>query len=292
MKHILGGLILLLAGLPAGADVLVLVHGFLGSDRSWLESGVIEILDRNGYPLAGIYYPSAGGMLFQSTGRRSDNAVYAVNVPSTAPIALQADWLSTYLRDIHARHPDDPITLIGHSAGGVVARLSLVRDHPAGVVRLITIAAPHLGTWRALEALDAVDSDGLPILRDIKKWEVKRRIGDWAYYTLKASQGVLHDLVPPRPGTFLYWLNLQPHPDIDYISIIRSGTFFMPGDRLVPPFSQDMRRVPAIGPKARAYTMAQGHLLSPLDGQVIVNLLALARTEEGARATTGTDNPR
>lgn len=275
-RRLIGLLALLLCSLSARADVLVLVHGFLGSDRSWLESGVIEVLDRNGYSLAGIYFPSSNGVLFRPAGKENDHAVYTVNLPSTAPIALQADWLAAYLRDVRKRHPNTPITLIGHSAGGVVARMALVTHRPAGVTRLITIAAPHLGTWRSLQALDAVDSDGLPLLSDIKRWRIKRRIGDWLYYTLKASRGVLHDLTPARPGNFLYWLNAQPHPDIKYISIIRSGTFYMPGDRMVPPFSQDMRLVPVIGKKSSAYTTAQGHLLSPQDGQVIANLLALS----------------
>lgn len=270
--RLIGVFLLLLAfGRPAAADVLVLVHGFLGSDRSWLESGVIEVLANNAYPLVGVYYPSPDGVAFHPTGQGGSNAVYTVNLPSTAPIPLQADWLAAYLRDIHKRQPDEAITLVGHSAGGVVARLTLVRDKPEGVRRLITIAAPHLGTWRASQALDAVDSGGM--FGRLKRWEVKRRIGGWLYYTLKASRGVLHDLTPPHPGNLLYWLNIQPHPDIEYISIIRSGTLYMPGDRMVPPFSQDMRLVPAIGEKSLAYTTPQGHLLSPTDGQVIVNLL-------------------
>lgn len=280
-NRIVGFFLLLLASLPARADILVLVHGFLGSDRSWLESGVIEVLDRNGYPLSGIYSHSPNGVLFQPTGQRNKNSVYTVDLPSTAPIGLQADWLAAYLRDIHQRQPGEPITLVGHSAGGVVARMTLVRHRPAGVTRLITIAAPHLGTWRANQALGAVSSGG--IFGRIKRWEVKRRIGGWMYYTLKASRGVLYDLTPPRPGNLLYWLNAQPHPDIEYVSIIRSGTLYMPGDRLVPPFSQDMRLVPAIGQKSKAYTTAQGHLLSPQDGQVIANLLTLSSTSQNSK---------
>ena len=273
MKNRLFTLLLLLAGvLPAQADVLVLVHGFLGSSRSWLESGVIDILSRNGYPLAGNCAPGAGEVNLTTFGTAGDNAVYTVDLPSTAPIAVQASSLSACLRDLHKHHPHAPFTLIGHSAGGVVARMSLVRDHPQGVTRLITIAAPNLGTWRAYQALDVIDDSGP--LGFVKRWGVKEHIGGWLYYTLKASRGVLHDLTPARPGNLLFWLNSQPHPDIEYISIIRQGTTFMPGDRVVPGFSQDLRQVPALAGRARAYTTWEGHLLSPQDGQVIVNLLA------------------
>jgi len=255
----------------AHAEVLVLVHGFLGSDRSWLESGVIDVLNRNGRQLAGVYSPSGRSVHFVPLGETRRDAVYTVNLPSTAPIMLQTDWLAGYLTDIRQRHPGESITLVGHSAGGVVARMALVRHRPEGVVRFISIAAPHFGTWRANQALDAVSSGG--IFGPAKRWNVKRRIGSHLYYTLKASRGVLFDLTPPRRGNLLFWLNAQEHPDIEYVSIIRVGTLYMPGDRIVPPFSQDMRLLRPIGKSSLAYRSAQGHLLSPQDGQVIANLL-------------------
>ncbi len=264
-------LIGLLFSLPAPAAVTVLVHGFLGSDRSWLESGVIEVLSRHGYLLAGSYYPAPEGVRRVVLGQGGDKPLYTVNLPSTAPIRLQADWLAAYLADIRRHHPGEPVTLVGHSAGGVVARAALVIDRVPGVTRLITIAAPHLGTWRSLQALDAIDDDDLffiPFGR-LKRWVVKHRLGGWLYYTLKAARGVLYDLRPAVPGSFLYWLNQLPHPDIDYVSIIRAGTFRIPGDRIVPPYSQDMRLVPAIGERARSYLTYQGHLLSPQDGAVL-----------------------
>lgn len=272
-KRILGFILLFLSGLPAHADTLVLIHGFLGSDRSWLDSGVVDVLTRSGYTLAGSYSPSPLGVSFLPMGEARHNAIYLVNLPSTAPIPFQADWLAAYLQDLQQRHGQEPITLVGHSAGGVVARMTLVSHHPAGVDRLITIAAPHLGTWRSYQALDAIDTDGL--LGVVKRWEVKRRIGSPLYYTLKASRGVLQDLTPARPGSFLYWLNAQPHPDIQYVSIIRKEPVVISGDRVVPGFSQDMRLVATIDGKSLAYITPQGHLLSPQDGQVIANLLAM-----------------
>lgn len=265
-------LVALSLSLPVPAAVTVLIHGYLGSDRSWLESGVLEQLHLHGYEWQGTYSPSTTGVVFRSIGSTTgDKPVYTVNLPSTAPIPIQADWLAAYLRDLRIRHPAEPITLVGHSAGGVVARTALVLNGVEGVTRLITIAAPHLGTWRSIQALEALDDDDLffiPVGR-IKRWLVKRRLGSWLYHTLKASRGVLYDLRPAVPGSFLWGLNQLPHPDIDYVSLIRSGTFYMPGDRVVPPFSQDMRLVPAIGERARSYTTPAGHLLNPYDGAVL-----------------------
>ena len=83
----------LLALRPAGADVLVLVHGYLGSAQSWAESGVLDRLHKRGYQQAGIYGYSPQGVLYQSLGKPGQRPVYSVNLPSQAPIVIQADWL-------------------------------------------------------------------------------------------------------------------------------------------------------------------------------------------------------
>lgn len=257
---------------PVRAEVLVLVHGYLGSSESWVEPGIVETLNRHGRPLAGVYYYSPQGVRLVATGSSTKKPVYTLNLPSMAPIGLQADWLRLFLHDIAQRHPNQSITLAGHSAGGLVARLLLVRDRPKDVSHLITIATPHLGTGRARQALDAVSHNGM--FGPLHRWAVRRSTGPALYHTLRASRGVLFDLTPPRPGNLLYWLNRQSHPDIRYTSIIRTGTPRAPGDRVVPPISQDLRLLPALREKAQSYTMAQGHLLSAQDGEVLANLLA------------------
>lgn len=264
-------LLLLLISLPCAADVLMLVHGYLGSDRSWHERGIVDILQQRGHQYQGSYLYAADGIRFAETGGAGDRPFYTVNLPSTAPVALQADWLAAFVADVTRRHPHQPLTLAGHSAGGVVARFLVVTRPDLPVTRLITIASPHLGTGRAVQALDATSSSGM--FGGLRRWAVRRHTGDRLYQVLRGSRGVLFDLTPPRPGNLLYWLNRQPHPDIEYISIIRTGTVEMPGDRVVPPYSQDLRLVPAIGERAHSYRMAQGHLLSAQDGHLLANLL-------------------
>ncbi len=264
--------LLFIALFPAArAEVTVLIHGYLGSSNSWVEPGIIETLSKRGRELSGVYYHSPQGVSFLPTGTTTEKPVYTLNLPSVAPVVLQADWLRLYLDDIRLRHPDQPVVLVGHSAGGLVARLLLVRDQTPIVDRLITIATPHLGTGRAYQALDAVSHGGM--FGPLHRWAVRRRTGRFIYNTLRVSRGVLLDLTPPRPGNLLFWLNQQPHPDIRYTSIIRTGTFRMPGDQIVPPASQDMRLVPALKDKAESYTMATGHLLTHQDGLVLANLL-------------------
>ena len=265
----------------ASADVLVLVHGYLGTAQSWAESGALDRLQRRGYRLAGTYGYSARGVLFQPAQRGpTELPVYTVNLPSQAPVVIQADWLAAFLREIRKRHPDQPINLAAHSAGGVVARMLLVRHGDMGVVHVITIATPHLGTGRAIQALEATNDGGM--FGFVRSWLVRRATGDALYATVQVSRGLLLDLTPPAPGNLLFWLNQQPHPDIDYTSIMRIGTFQMPGDHVVPPLSQDLNRVPALAGRARTYSMAQGHLLTAQDGDLIGNLLAQPAAAAGS----------
>lgn len=273
MKRLIWTLALLglLAARPAAADVLVLVHGYLGSAQSWAESGVLDRLQKRGYRQVGIYGYGPQGVLYQSLAQPARRPVYSVNLPSQAPVVIQADWLAAILREIRKRHPKQAINLAAHSAGGVVARMTLVRHGKLGVAHLITIATPHFGTGRAIQALDATDDSGL--FGFAKEFVVRRATGHALYNTLQQSRGALIDLTPPTPGNLLFWLNRQPHPDITYTSIMRIGTFYMPGDQVVPPLSQDMNRVPALLGRVKTYSMANGHLLTPQDGDLLGNLL-------------------
>ena len=201
MKKLIWAILIfsLVAAKSAGADVLVLVHGYLGTAHSWVESGVIHRLQQRGYRQLGIYGHGPGRVLYQQlSAQAAQKPVYAVNLPSQAPIVIQADWLAAILREIRKRHPEEAINLAAHSAGGVVARMTLVRHGSLGVQHLITIATPHFGTGRAIQALDATDESGL--LGFAKEWVVRRATGHALYDTLQQSRGVLIDLTPRGPA--------------------------------------------------------------------------------------------
>ncbi len=265
IKKLSSYFILLLLGmqsLPASPDVLILVHGFLGSAHSWEHSGINSILQKHGWKRSGVV--NQVGMI-PTADIEAEQKVYSVELPSIAPIAVQTDLLSRQINLIQAIHPDEPVVLVGHSAGGVVARLLLVRHGLANAKALITIASPHLGTGRALEALEATD-DLFPIslLKDIFAGEI--------YDLVRDSWGVLLDLTPAYPGTMLYWLNQQPHPDIAYISIMRQGSVGL-GDELVPSFSQDMNNVYALSGKSVNHMLPVSHSLQAADGVKLVEIL-------------------
>ena len=256
-------------GQNARADVLVLVHGYLSGAQSWDTSGVSTVLRRHGWRHAGVYVAGPAGvhlMPVPATGK-SGNSYYTVDLPSEAPVVVQSFQLREMLAAINRSHADEPVYLVGHSAGGVVARAALVNGNSVNVRALITIASPHLGTYRAEQALDATDIPfPFSILTDV--------FGGSIYDTARRSRSLYVDLVRPRPGTLLFWLNSQPHPDILYFSIVRGQESVAMGDFVVPGYSQDMNNVPVLKGRSTRISIPREHGLDVLDGGVIVNLLA------------------
>jgi len=250
------------------ADVLVLVHGYLSGAQSWDTSGITAVLEHAGWHRAGVFAASPSGIhLIPAPGQSTRHKVYAVDLPSEAPILVQSYQLRQILAAINKLNPGEPIVLVGHSAGGVVARAALVRGGARDVKALITIASPHLGTYRAEEALDATD---IPFPFSM----VTDFFGGETYDTAMRSRGLFVDLVRPRPGSLLFWLNNQKHPDMQYFSIVRGETTVMSGDYIVPGYSQDMNNVPALRGKSTRIAVGTQHGLEMIDGSVIVNVLA------------------
>ena len=260
-------LLLITMARPASAELLVLVHGYLGSARSWESSGVNQALEQDGWRRAGVVTmgPEGPRLLPARAGLQGRKA-YTVELPSIAPLMMQADHLQAMLGLIAAHNPGEPIILVGHSAGGVVARIVAVRNGGQGIKGLVSIAAPQLGTARAVEALEATSSSG-PL-----GW-IKDLFGGGLYHTVKHSRGALLDLTPAHPGNLLFWLNGQPHPDIPFHSVVRTGPVGT-GDELVPLYSQDLNNVPALRGRSGVTVVAAGHALAPEDGRAIARIVA------------------
>jgi triacylglycerol lipase len=259
--------LVLMATNPARADIVVLIHGYLGTPMSWESAGINRVLHENGWKRAGVVFENHQGVMLSKMAETVDNnPVYSVRLPSRAPLMVQSDMLHKFLIDLGKRHPSEKTVLVGHSAGGLVARLTLVRFGKANVSELITIASPHLGTHMAIHALEETH-DSFPV------GMIKDFFGGSTYHTVKSSTPLLVDLVPPRPGNLIFWLNNQPHPDIKYLSVVRGQDVRFNGDQVIPGFSQDMNNVPALRGKSTVYYVNTGHMLNPLDGNMLVRLL-------------------
>jgi len=266
--NILIFLFISITSINARADVLVLVHGYLASADSWEVTGINNLLDANGWKRGGLISsaPATAAPVLVGPGKDAVNKVYVVDLPAEAPIIVQTDQFLAMLATIQALHPDDSLVIVGHSAGGIVARTALVRGNIQNVKALITIASPHVGTTLANRAIDATDESGL-------FGGLKSFFGGSGYDTLRRSRGLLFDLAHPYPGSLLYWLNAQQHPDIKYVSIVRLDPVGFAGDELVPGYSQDMNNIPAMQGKSSVIITPAGHTLVTQDGTTLLQIL-------------------
>ncbi len=259
--------LMLLAPAGALAEALVLVHGYLSDASAWRSNGITSALEAAGWRDGGELRPTPGGVQSSTGVVRGSKRFYTVWLPTEASLALQLEYLERYLDYVQRHHPHESLTLVGHSAGGVLARLYLVRHPGSGVNTLITIASPHLGTGSAEVGAMAGQS---PL-----GWIAPLLGGS----TLNRSQSLYRDLVRERPGTLLFWLNRQQHPAARYVAVIRREDSLLGlGDVVVPTWSQDMNNVYALRGWVDTLSVPGGHALQPSDGRLLVQILRRLRS--------------
>ena len=275
----------------ACADIALLVHGFESNAATWQHSGINAYLHQQGWQFQGVLNDRGNSVVLQPSGlyhspvvSASGQKLYSVNLASRAPIAYQSYQLVRMIDWLNRVHPGEPVYLIGHSAGGLVARYTLVRlyqqqkrHQPGQVAGLLTIASPHLGTFRAIQAIDAIDE---PSFCPGPGWRFLQSVfADDEYDVLRKSQDLLHELYPAQANNLLLWLNRQAHPDIAYFSVVRTNGFVQ-GDILVPGYSQDMNNVPALHRQSITVNSHNGHFLTPQDALTIHSVLLSLTSEQ------------
>ncbi len=256
-------LILLLSFLSfnVAADKLVFVQGYLGESSNWKLSGIVRQLEAHNWSDGGSYFYSEQGLGFRQSETSSNNQYFTVELPTEASIRDQSYFLSSYLKHLRKNAPTERLILVGHSAGGVLSRLVMVQNPSLNVSLLITIASPHLGS----DLAELANLLGQTPLALFAPW-----IGA---ATINRSQELYEDLLPEQPGRFLYELNRYPHPQAEYVSIIRNPDSADGGDLVVPAYSHDMRKVFALKNRARSYMVDGGHSLTASDGALIFDIL-------------------
>lgn len=250
----------------AQADTLVLIQGYQGNAGSWRESGITKVLQLDGWQDAGHLYTTPKGAAKWSAGKVNGDKFYTIDLPSEAPIPLQAQYLTAYVKLISAgideKAEGDKLILAGHSAGGVVARTMMVTNPELKISKLITIASPNRGTELAETGLAVANSP----------------VGFFAPMmgadSLTRSRNLYRDLVRERPGTFLHWLNTRKHPEARYIAIVRASMNGTVGDDVVPGWSQPMQGIAGLEKHDVKTFVAPGpHELTIADGATLLSVV-------------------
>ncbi|MEE9448100.1 MAG: hypothetical protein V3V09_09080 [Arenicellales bacterium] len=245
----------------------------MGSPSSWEFSKINAQLEQDGWQRGGLIIPDTQEYFSDPaqkfTIKEAQNISFVVDMPWMLPLEEQASYLNIALKQVMTLRPEENISLIGHSAGALAARLWLIQHYNPAIVRLISIAAPNLGTPRAIDALRVTSATIGPIDA------MRNLFGGKLYNTVRRSRKLVREFTPPskRNQNILYWMNQQPHPEIEYISIVREDRRGRDQDWLMSADSQDLNNVPALRGKSEAYIVNQSHELHPEDGALIASLL-------------------
>jgi len=103
-------ILLLFISMPAQAEIMLLIHGYLGDASSWEKSGINEELHQQGWLRAGMFRGSPQGpQLFVTKNTAAEKLVYVAELPSEAPIMVQADILFNIINAIQQKHPQQQL---------------------------------------------------------------------------------------------------------------------------------------------------------------------------------------
>ena len=246
--------------LQSRAETVFLVQGFAAFADEWRTRGVANELERGGWSDGGQLEIRRGAVQLNArNSSRAERRFYTLELPTQAALDTQAARLARYAAFHERNHINETLYLVGHSAGGVVARYFMVKHPALDVAALITIASPHRGTELA-DAGARLSNSPFGVIAELLDVAPLARSGH-----------LLEDLRTERPGTLLYWLNHQEHPQARYISVIREHDGL--GRIAVPVRSQDLNRVYALHGRVDTIRSRGPHALSARDGQLLIELL-------------------
>ncbi len=273
MSHVRLWLLVLTSLLGMGgvshAQTVLLIPGYLGHADNWRDTGIATALVRAGWEDGGTL-SRVGDSARARAAYGAAQRFFTLELSSSAPLDRQVAELASYVKRVRARRPRTPLILVGHSAGGVLGRLYMVRNPDARVAALVTFASPHLGT----ELADAGAALGLALEQSLGGTPLAALAPWFGLERFAGTRELYEDLRLARPDTFLYWLNHQAHPPARYVSVVReTGGEPLGGDLLIPDWSQDLGAVTALRGRARTLRVAGTHALSPDDGPLLVEIL-------------------
>lgn len=249
------------------ADILLLVHGFQSDMLTWQRAGIIGVLEQHGWEKTDYLMATAKGIVPLHTPEKTpQKKIVSLQLPSDIQLRVQANMFTAALHHLADQYPNDKVIVVGHSLGGLTARLSLVKNGEFQVTALITIASPHLGSDLAMVGMEQLNDNSMMKM-------MKRMFGGGRYQMLERSAPVIYDILPEYPGNLLYALNRRTHPNIAYFSVVRSFSDGRLGDPIVPGYSQNMHSVAAIRRASLRILQGNKHALTQQDAYSILNAI-------------------
>lgn len=203
MKNLITIVALSFLSTASMASTVFLING-VGSPVSWINTGIYDNLSKN-----------------------KDLKVNVFATPYHLSIQAQSQLL---LREISKG--SGPIFLIGHSAGGIVARHALLSMNQKGkdrVMGLITVATPHRGS--SIARTNNFINNKIPFGDFFTKFISKKS---------SKSRYVSAQLMDSSP--LLMHMNNLEHPGSTcYVSIVKRGGKL--NNYFAKPYSQDMNNI-------------------------------------------------
>jgi Leucine-rich repeat (LRR) protein len=191
-----------------GLPPLILVHGFQGFPD--------EDPTTNGYRCSeGIQEYNGTNGTKSTLGALPDwflpdYRVYIAHLDSTQddtpPLIANAKCLSDQIDNVASQNPNNPITIVAHSMGGLVSRAAIYRIQPGTKVKaLYTLGSPHAGfPFDAIQKIFAKKQPAVANMSDSSMVDFNQthKNKENVQYTFIGGDGALGGFSPLR----LFWL--------------------------------------------------------------------------------------
>jgi triacylglycerol lipase len=202
---------------------IVLAHGFFGFEEF------------AGADFATYYYE-----VKQDLADHGEDLVFTPAVDPFNDSTVRGAQLLSAIEDVLARTGHQKVVLIGHSQGGLDARV-VAHDRPELVAAVITVATPHEGTPVADVVLQLIDD---PAFEDVLN-EIVNVIGAPLYDALGEETAVTKPLhLFSAPGIAAFNAAYPDAPDVFYASIAGRTDMSLGGQDCAPdvdlPFIDDL----------------------------------------------------
>ncbi len=212
---------------------ILLIHGLGSSSDIWTDRELVRYFEDRGLTYGGVLKRrSDGDMSVVRSGKSGSADFFAIEISDKdASLRLWARDVDAAIDAILRATGAPRVVLVGHSAGGVAARLHVV-DQGEGhrTARLVTIASPHRGSElatiallpRQLEELAATTEGVLGTGYAALASTARTLLSNIGPIDLEAP--LLRDLAPEEYSDLLRDLNQRSHPtSLDYACVVTIG---------------------------------------------------------------------